>query len=82
MWSHGKIRLIHETKSKGCRRQILNIAIAETIYGIWLARNTMAFSQVCIYPQLQDNIIYNIILRCTMHRAINPHVNIDNLCIK
>lgn len=79
--SGDKILAVQETKKKGWKRQILKIAAAETIYCIWTARNEMVFYQQCTVPRTKDDIIESIVMRCTLHRKLNIHVNVTNFCI-
>ncbi|XP_058764072.1 uncharacterized protein LOC131637497 [Vicia villosa] len=44
-WSQEKIWLNSETRKKGWHRDLLKIAIAECVYGIWRHRNGVIFSQ-------------------------------------
>lgn len=56
-------------------------AIAETTYDIWRARNDKIFSQKPIHIRLKDSIIHNIVIRSTLNRKLNSHVNATILSI-
>ncbi|XP_058783305.1 uncharacterized protein LOC131657981 [Vicia villosa] len=77
-WEHEKGWIIQETHKKGWKREVLKIALAETIYQIWAARNAAIFTlsppRSDIIPHIQERVIN----RSLTHRKLKSHVDVSN----
>lgn len=49
-WNQKSLWLIAETKRKGWHRDMLKIAIAESVYGIWRHRNDVILNNAPVDP--------------------------------
>lgn len=79
-WNEEKKWMIRETKKNGWKTEILIIAIGETFYELSRSRNEKIFSQKDMEPILIENIIHNIVVRRSLHRDLNSHINASALC--
>lgn len=80
-WKDEKSWIIRETNKKGWRRLILKMAIAETCYWVWRARNDYVFNKKQMDNDIGKTIKYHIVTRGSMQKKINSHLNIDTLII-
>lgn len=80
-WDQKRLWLIAETMKKGWHRDMLKIAIAESVYGIWRYRNDVIFKNAYVDPQIWKMIIQDIIVRSSLHKSNRNHVNIESMSI-
>ncbi|XP_058763720.1 uncharacterized protein LOC131637150 [Vicia villosa] len=80
-WSEEKRWLIQESNRKGWKRQLLKVALAETIYFLWKARNDHIFNQIDIGSELTSSIKTSIVTRSSLSKHLRGHVNVGNMSI-
>ncbi|XP_058781815.1 uncharacterized protein LOC131656046 [Vicia villosa] len=81
-WTNESTWLITKTRKKGWRRDILKVAIAETVYAVWRMRNELIFNQHTMDDTITNTIKENVVLRCIGYKKIANHINRENLCIE
>ncbi|XP_058776357.1 uncharacterized protein LOC131650673 [Vicia villosa] len=81
-WNSEKDWPVQELKKKGWKRQLLKIALAETTYALWRARNEAVFNNKPMTQDLTTNIKYMVAMRSKLHRSTREHVCIETLSIK
>lgn len=80
-WNQERHWLIGEVRRKDWRRDMLKIAPAECVYGIWRHHNDVIFNNTHVDAHIWKNITYDIFVRSSIHKIVRNHTNIDTLSI-
>lgn len=70
-WDKEMEWIVRVTKQKGAQKQILKIALAETIHEIWHERNEVVFNKKPLDPHIIDRIKHSVKIRCSSYRKLN-----------
>ncbi|KAL5145917.1 hypothetical protein HKD37_06G015850 [Glycine soja] len=62
MWDDELGWIVENTKGKGCKRSLMKLVVAETVYRVWFVRNRIIF-QDGRKEELHWETIKNVILR-------------------
>lgn len=65
-WLTEKAWIMQVRKNKGWRREVTKVTIAETVYGLWFARNNCIFSHQVPNLHISEEILHNVVTRCQM----------------
>ncbi|XP_058741051.1 uncharacterized protein LOC131613393 [Vicia villosa] len=80
-WTQERAWLNIKTKRKGWHGDLLKIAIAESVYGIWRHRNDVIFNQSQVDPHIWKTIVHDVLIRDSFHKSIRNHVNVETMSI-
>ncbi|XP_058773804.1 uncharacterized protein LOC131648018 [Vicia villosa] len=80
-WTQERLWLIGETRRKGWHMDMVKIAIAESVYGIWRHCNDVIFNHAHVDPQIWKIITHDIFIRSSFHKSIRNYVNIETMSI-
>jgi hypothetical protein len=73
-WSQEVDWIIHHTKGKGARAEILKLAFIESVYEIWRYRNDISFGNDVQNKHNDEHIIDNIVYRGWSNRNLRTHL--------
>ncbi|XP_058759817.1 uncharacterized protein LOC131633123 [Vicia villosa] len=80
-WNIEKNWIVQELRKRGWKRQLLKIALAETTYSLWKARNEIIFNNIPMAQDIATRIKYIFVICSRLHRAIKEHICLEILSI-
>ncbi|XP_058755400.1 uncharacterized protein LOC131628584 [Vicia villosa] len=80
-WYVEKAWLTQESNRKGWKRQMLKVALAETVYFLWKARNDHIFNQLDMGSEIIPRIKTSIVTSSSLSKHLRGHVNVVNMSI-
>ncbi|XP_058751794.1 uncharacterized protein LOC131624890 [Vicia villosa] len=73
-WNQEMMWLIQNCRGKSIRSDMLKLAIAETVYGIWMYRNSVSFGKDVDRLTIGTKIIDIIVYRGWVKLKLRPHI--------
>ncbi|XP_058724336.1 uncharacterized protein LOC131595849 [Vicia villosa] len=73
-WTQELSWLVQNCKGKSVRSDLLKMAIAETVYGVWMYRNAISFGKDIDRLTIGEKIIDVIVYRGWEKQKLRPHI--------
>ncbi|CAK8568609.1 unnamed protein product [Lathyrus sativus] len=73
-WDTELIWITNQTKGKGWKADVLKMVTAETVYNIWIYRNSITFGNIVENTNMVEKIIDNVIYRGWKNNRIRKYL--------